>query len=147
MKSCFIKAWIDTKSHSNISLSSEIANSKDLSIIQQDLISQQHKIFLSLYNLKFYDIENIIMNMQNYIILSIYFSNIVIIFKDASKIRILCLSIEFQVIEQVITDFLIERDILKTYKIIINEELDQIVFSIYSLAFYIFITEISHEEI
>src|SRR5947207_3567082 len=117
------------KSHSNISLFSEIVNSKDSSIIQRNLISQQYKILLSSYNLKFHNIENITINMQDYIILPIYFSNIIIISKNALKIRILCLSIEFQVIEQVVAGFLIERDVLKVYKIIIDKELDQIVFS------------------
>ena len=87
------------------------------------------------------------MNMQDYVILSIYLLNIIIIFKDISKVRILYLSIEFQVVEQIVADFLIERDALKVYKIIINEKLDQIVFSTYSLAFYVSIIEISHEEI
>ena len=87
------------KSHNNAFLFSEIANFEDSSIIQQDLIPQQHKILFLSCNLKFHDIENITMNMQDYIILSIYFSNAIIIFKNTLKARILYLSIEFQVIE------------------------------------------------
>ena len=82
-----------------LSLSNEIANSGDLSIIQRDLIPKQHKILPSPCNPKFHDIENITMNMQDYIILSIYFPNIVTIFGDISEVRVLCLSIEFQVVE------------------------------------------------
>ena len=44
-------------------------------------------------------------------------------------------------------NFLIKKDILKIYKIIINEKLDQIVFSIYLSLFYISIIKISHEKI
>lgn len=98
-KFCLVKIWIDTKPHSNASLSSGVADSGDLSIIQRDLIPEQHKILSSPCNPKFHDIGNIIIDMQDYIILPIYLSNTAVILGDISEARVLCLSMEFQVVE------------------------------------------------
>jgi hypothetical protein len=84
--------------------------------------------------------------VQDYIILPIYLSNIVTISGDASEIRVLYLPVEFQVIEQITIDFLIERDAIRAYKTIIDEELDQIIFPTCSPAFYISIAKTSHEK-
>ena len=80
------------------------------------------------------------MGMQGYIVLPIYFPNTAAISKEASEARVLCLPVEFQVIEQVHTDFLIGRDATKAYKVIIDEKLGQIIFLTCSSAFYIPIT-------
>jgi hypothetical protein len=57
-----------------------------------------------------------------------YFLNATALSGDASEARILCLPIEFEVVEKVVASVLIERDSMRTYKIIINEELGQIIF-------------------
>jgi hypothetical protein len=57
-----------------------------------------------------------------------YFLNVTALSGDASEARILCLPIEFQVVEKVAASFLIERDFMRIYKIIFNEELGQIIF-------------------
>ena len=84
--------------------------------------------------------------MQGYVVLPMYFPNAAAISGDASEARVLCLSVEFQVVEQVAAGFLIGRDATKAYKVIIDEELGQIVFPTCSPAFYVPITEISREE-
>jgi hypothetical protein len=145
-ESCLIKAWIGTKPHSDASLSSGVVDPGDPSIIQRDLIPKQHKIFPSLCNPKFQSIGNNTMDVQCYVVLSMYFPNAAAISGDASEARVLCLPVEFQVVEQVAAGFLIGRDALKTYKAIIDEELGQIVFPTYSPPFYIPITETTREE-
>jgi hypothetical protein len=84
--------------------------------------------------------------MQDYIVLPMYFPNTTAISGDIWEARVLCLPIEFQVIEQIAADFLIGRDALKTYKTIIDKELSQIIFPTYSAPFYVPITKISREE-
>ena len=70
-----------------------------------------------------------------------YFPNTAAISVDASEARVLGLSVEFQVVEQVAFDFLIGTDATKAYKAIIDEELGQIVFPTNSPPFYVHITK------
>jgi len=143
---CPVKAWVGTKPHSNAPLSSGVADSGGPSIIQQDLVPQQHKILPSPCNPKFQGIGNNTTDVQGYVVLPMYLPNAAAISGDASEARVLCLPVEFQVVEQVAAGFLIGRDALKAYKAIIDEELGQIVFPTYSPPFHVPITETSREE-
>jgi hypothetical protein len=114
---CPIIAWIDTEPHSNAPLFSGVVNSGDLSLIQQDLVPKRYKIIPSLCNLKFLEIGNNTTGVQGYVVLLIYFPNTVVISGDAAEARVLCLSVKFQVVEQVPAGFLIgiERGVCEVY--------------------------------
>jgi hypothetical protein len=128
---CPVKAWVGTKPHSDTLLFSGVADSGGPSIIQRDLIPKQYEILPSPCNPKFQGIGNSTMDVQGYIVLPMYLPNAAAIAGDAPEARVLCLPVEFQVVEQVTAGFLIGREALKTYKAIINEELGQIVFPTY----------------
>jgi hypothetical protein len=141
---CPVKAWVGTKPHSNAPLSSGVAGSGGPSIIQRDLIPKQYEILPSPCNPKFQGIDAT--DLQGYVVLPMYLPNAAAIAGDASEARVLCLSVEFQVVEQVTAGFLTGRDALKAYKANIDEELGQIVFPTYSPPFYVPITETPREE-
>ena len=143
---CPVKAWIGTEPHSNAPLFSGVVDSGDPSIIQQDLVPKHYKILPSPCNPKFHGIGNNATGVQGYVVLSIYLPNAAAISGNASEARVLCLPVEFQVVEHVAAGFLIGRDATKAYKAIIDEELGQIIFPTCSPAFYVPITETSHEE-
>jgi hypothetical protein len=143
---CPVKAWVGMKPHSDAPLSSGVADSGGPSIIRRDLVPKHHKILPSPCNPKFHGIGNNTMDVQGYVVLPMYFPNTAAISGDTPEARVLCLPVEFQVVEQVAAGFLIGRDALKAYKAIIDEELGQIVFPTYSPPFYVPITETSHEE-
>ena len=91
--------------------------------------------------LKFQEIEKKTINILDYIIISIYFFNVVILSNDKRNAGIIRIDIEFQVVEHLICEYLIERDILKAYKIIIDENIEQIIFPLFNLPFHILIIE------
>jgi hypothetical protein len=97
-------------------------------------------------NPKFHGIGNKKTGIQGYVVLPIYLPNAAAIAGNTSEARVLCLSVEFQVVEQVAAGFLIGRDATKAYKAIIDEELGQIIFPMYSPPFYVPITETKREE-
>ena len=143
---CPVKAWVGVEPHSDAPLSSGVVDSGGPSIIQQDLVPKHHKILPSPCNPKFHGIGNNTTGVQGYVVLPMYLPNAAAIAGDASEARVLCLSVEFQVVEHVAAGFLIGRDATKAYKAIIDEELGQIVFPTYSPPFYVPITETSREE-
>ena len=73
---------------------------------------------------KFQEIEKKTINILDYIIISIYFSNVAILNDDERNTEIIKINIEFQVIEHLTYEYLIERNVLKIYKIIIDENVE-----------------------
>jgi hypothetical protein len=84
------------ESHSNALFHSRVVDYGDLLIIQRDLVPKHHKILHSPCNSQFHCIGNNTMRMQDYVVLSIYFSNAVVIVGDASEVRVLGHQIGFQ---------------------------------------------------
>jgi hypothetical protein len=66
------------------------------------------------------------MGVLGYVVLPMYFPNIAAMDGKRKKANILCLWIEFQVVEQCAVGYLIGRDATKAYKFIIDEELGHI---------------------
>jgi hypothetical protein len=143
---CPVKAWVGMEPHSDTPLFSGVVDSGGPSIIQQDLVPEHCKILPSPLNPKFHSIGNKKTGIQGYVVLPIYLPRATAITGNASEARVLCLPVEFQVVEQVAAGFLIGRDALKAHKAIIDEELGQIIFPTYSPPFYVPITETSREE-
>ena len=60
---------------------------------------------------------------------------------DERNTEIIRIDIEFQVIEHLTYEYLIERDVLKVYKIIIDENVEQIIFPLFNSLFRVLIIE------
>jgi hypothetical protein len=102
---CPVKAWVGMKPHGDAPLFSGVADSSGPSIIQRDLIPKQYEILPSPCNPKFQGIGNNTMDVQGYVVLSMYLPNADAIAGDASKARVLCFPVDFQVVEKSPQDF------------------------------------------
>src|SRR5947207_3364445 len=100
------------KSYENISLKFNIIDFDKSFFIEYIQISNDCVINKSSLQLKFQEIEKKITNILDYIIISIYFFNIIILSNNKRNAEIIRIDIEFQVIEYLIYEYLIERDIL-----------------------------------
>ena len=99
------------KSHENTSLKLDIIDSDESSLIEHTQISNDCAISKSFLQLKFQEIGKKITNVLDYIIISIYLLNIAILNDDKRNAGIIRIDIEFQVIEHLTYEYLIERDV------------------------------------
>ena len=111
------------KSYENTFLKFDIINFNKSFLIEYIQISNDYIISKLSLQLKFQEIEKKIIDILDYIIISIYFLNVIILNDDKKNAEIIKIDIEFQVIKYLIYKYLIKYDILKIYKIIINKNI------------------------
>lgn len=107
----------------------EIIDFKKIFLIEKNLIFKKYKIKKSSFLLKFIKIKENQIFILNYIILSIYLFNIFIMNNNKYYNEIIKIIIKFQIIKYYFIKFLIKRNILKKYKIIINEDYKYFIFN------------------
>ena len=127
------------KPHKNTSFKLDIVDFDESSLIEHAQVSNDCIISKSSLQSKFQEIEKKTIDILDYIIISIYLLNIVILSDDERNTEIIRIDIKFQVIEHLAYEYLIERNILKAYKIIIDENIEQIIFSLFNSSFHVFI--------
>ena len=112
------------KSHEDALFKLDIIDFDKSSLIGYAQVSNNCVISKLSLQSKFQEIEKKTIDVLDYIITSIYFLNATILNDDERNARIIRIDIEFQVIEHLIYEYLIKRDILKIYKIIIDENVE-----------------------
>lgn len=117
-----IKTWVEIESHGNAPLKSGVTDSDDLSLIEYAQILDECAIKESPLQPKFQRIDTKIINILGYIIILIYLLNAAALSDDERSVDIIRIDMKFQIMKHLTCGYLLGRDVLKVYKIIIDKD-------------------------
>ena len=120
---CPIKAWVGEAPSSDAPLKPGVADSgSPASVIGRNMLADNAELLQAPTNLIFQGLGKSRTTTEGYVVMPVYLPSAAAMAGDTRKARIAKITVEFQVVEHCPAGFLLGRDAMKAYKMVIDEE-------------------------